>query len=63
MLKNKRKQMLPVFTSSTINVRFSLLHEINHVPLLTAIQCKSIQRLVDCNVCFSGTLLMWPKCK
>jgi len=30
MLKNKYKQMLPAFTSSTINVRFSLLHEINH---------------------------------
>ena len=30
ILKNKRKQMLPAFTSLTINVHFSLLHETNH---------------------------------
>ena len=31
--KNKRKQTLPAFTSLTINVCFSLLHEINHATL------------------------------
>jgi len=37
--------MLPPFTSSTINVHFSLLHEINHATFQQ--QCKSLQTLME----------------
>ena len=45
-VKNKRKQTLPAFTSLTINVCFSLLHDINHATLLTTIQCQSNTNII-----------------